>query len=128
MVGNPAAADEAEARKGTPDPQLDENEFRRRFLSQFQDPSFAILSEELDRVAAAAWDAYRHHRKSPHTRKAGPGFADPDYDLATDWLAAREAVLVACRRHDDPNAAARFLLISGSSRSEHTCPGEMSKS
>ncbi|MCR5878578.1 hypothetical protein [Phenylobacterium sp. J367] len=35
------------------------------------------------------------------TRKAGPGFADPDYDLSVDWLAAREAIQAAQARHDD---------------------------
>ena len=75
----------------------------------------------------AAWDAYSHSRKSPVTRKAGPGFADPDYDISVDWLATREAILAAQRRHDDSGEIPRILLINGSSRSEHTCPGEMSK-
>jgi len=117
-----------EARKGTPDPTLDEGEFRRRFLQQFQDPAFEPLSSELQRITDAAWDAYSHHRKSPKTRKAGPGFADPDYDLAVDWIAAKDAIDVAQKRHEDANGPARFLLIAASSRSEHTCPGEMSKS
>ena len=43
-------------------------------------------------VASAAWDAYKNERKSPYTRKAGPGYHDPDYDLSVDWLAAREAI------------------------------------
>lgn len=116
-----------EARTGTPDPTLDEAEFRRRFLQTFQDPVFEPLTQELQRIADAAWDAYSHHRKSPRTRKAGPGFADPDYDLAVDWIAAKEAIDLAQRRHEDPNGPARFLLISSASRSEHTCPGEMSK-
>jgi hypothetical protein len=34
-------------------------------------------------------DAYDDGRKAPTTRKAGPGFADPDYDIAVDWLTAR---------------------------------------
>ncbi|HZZ87601.1 MAG TPA: flavodoxin family protein, partial [Caulobacteraceae bacterium] len=68
------------------------------------------------------------HRKSPRTRKAGPEFHDADYDLAIDWIAARDAIIAAQARHDDPSGPARFLLISGSSRSEHTCPSEMSKS
>jgi len=117
-----------EARKGTPDPTLDQAEFRKRFLQQFQDPAFEPLEDELRRIADAAWDAYSHHRKSPRTRKAGPGFADPDYDLAVDWIAAKEAIDLAQKRHEDPGAPSRFLLISASSRSEHTCPGEMSKS
>jgi multimeric flavodoxin WrbA len=111
-----------------PSPQLEEAEFRKRFLSDFQDPSFDTLRLELDRIAAAAWDAYSHHRKSPHTRPAGPEFADPDYDLAVDWLNARHAIQEAQARHEDPDGPMRFLLINCSSRSEHTCPGEMSKS
>lgn len=117
-----------EPRRGSPDPRLDEAEFRRRFRSQFADPAFDALSSELDQITTAAWDAYSHHRKAPHTRKAGPGFHDPDYALATDWIAAREAIAAAQRRHEDAEGPARFLLISGSSRSEHSCPGEMAKS
>ena len=81
-----------EPRKGMPSPQIDEAEFRKRFLSQFIDPAFEPLKAELDRVAAAAWDGYANHRKAPRTRKAGPGFADPDYDLSDDWIAAHEAI------------------------------------
>ncbi|TCN33929.1 hypothetical protein EV184_102238 [Sinorhizobium americanum] len=117
-----------EPRKGTPSPRLVESEFRRRFLIRFQDKAFDALRPELDRIAAAAWDAYDHQRKAPHTRKAGPEFKDPDYELSVDWLAARDAIHAAQARHDDPEGPVRILLISGSSRSEHTCPGEMSKS
>ncbi|WP_208247287.1 flavodoxin family protein (plasmid) [Rhizobium sp. T1470] len=117
-----------EPRKGSPSPRIDENEFKRRFLNQFQDPAYEPLEAELSKVAAAAWDAYDHSRKSPKTRKAGFEFADPEYELAIDWLAARDAIGVAQQRHDDPDGPARFLLINGSSRSEHTCPGEVSKS
>jgi multimeric flavodoxin WrbA len=85
------------------------------------------LQRELDAIVAAAWDAYSHSRKAPVTRKAGPGFADPDYELSVDWLKARDAILAAQRRHDDANETPRILLINGSARSEHTCPGEMSK-
>ena len=70
-----------EPRKGMPSPRLAEDEFKRRFRAQFQDPAFE-RSRELDKVAEAAWDAYAHSRKSPRTRKAGPEFADPDYDLS----------------------------------------------
>lgn len=116
-----------EPRKGTPSPRLAEAEFRRRFLEQFQDPAYGPLQTELGRITDAAWDAYSHSRKSPRTRKAGPGFADPGYDLSVDWIAARDAIREAQRRHDAPALPARILLICGSSRSEHTCPGEMSK-
>jgi multimeric flavodoxin WrbA len=114
-------------RKGMPSPRLDESEFKRRFRSQFQDPAFQNLPVELEKITAAAWDAYAHHRKSPHTRKAGPEFADPEYELAIDWLEARAAIHAAERRHRDMSRL-RVLLVNGSSRSEHTCPSEMSKS
>ena len=117
-----------EPRKGMPSPRLAEDEFKRRFRYQFQDPNFNSLTSELDLVTQAAWCAYARSRKSPHTRKAGPGFADPDYDLAIDWIAAAEAIETAAHRHDDASGPNRVLLINGSSRSEHTCPGEMSKS
>jgi multimeric flavodoxin WrbA len=117
-----------EPRKGMPEVALDESEFRRRFLSQYADSAFDPLRAELDRIAGAAWDAYSHHRKSPRTRKAGPEFADPDYDLATDWIAAHEAVKMAQAEYEDPNQPPCILIVNGSSRSEHTCPSEMSKS
>lgn len=122
-MGRPAP----EPRKGTPDPTLSEAEFRKRFLARFPDPAFDPLRTELDRIAAAAWEAYSNHRKSPVTEKAGPGYHDPDYDLAVDWIRARAAVDQAQKAHEDPSGPHRVLLISCSARSEHTCPGEMSK-
>ncbi|WFU76365.1 MULTISPECIES: flavodoxin family protein [unclassified Bradyrhizobium] len=118
---------EADVRKGMPPVKLSRAEFERRYKSQFIDPVFAPLGRELDAIVSAAWDAYSHSRKAPLTRKAGPGFADPDYDIALDWLDARAAVLAAQRRHDDASETPRILIINGSARSEHTCPGEMSK-
>jgi hypothetical protein len=96
--------------------------------SRFTDPAFNPLQNEIAKLIDAAWDGYADSRKSPHTRKAGPGFADPDYDLAVDWLNARAAIAEAQKRHDDPNQKPRILIINGSSRNEHSCPGEMSKS
>jgi multimeric flavodoxin WrbA len=61
-------------------------------------------------------------------RSAGEGYADPDYELALDWLHAKAAVAAAQARHDDPDGPCRVLIVNGSPRSEHTCPGEMSKS
>ncbi|MGC2812913.1 MAG: flavodoxin family protein, partial [Bradyrhizobium sp.] len=119
---------EIDVRKGMPPVKLSRGEFEKRYRDRFIDPVFRPLARELDAIVEAAWDAYSHSRKSPVTRKAGPGFADPDYEISVDWLAAREAILAAQRRHDDINEKPRILLINGSSRSEHTCPGEMSKS
>lgn len=119
---------EPDVRKGMPAVKLPREEFEKRYRSRFVDPAFRPLQRELDAIVAAAWDAYSHSRKAPLTRRAGPGFADPDYEISVDWLAAREAILEAQRRHDDPAARPRILVINGSARSEHTCPGEMSKS
>src|SRR4051794_28599200 len=110
-----------------PSPRLTEPEFRKRFLSGFKGAAFERLGGELDKLVSAAWEAYETGDKSPLTRKAGPGFADPDYDLSLDWIAAHDAITAAQLKHDDPAAPARFLLINASPRSEHTCPGEMSK-
>jgi multimeric flavodoxin WrbA len=115
-------------RKGMPSPRLDEAEFKRRFFAQFADPAFEPLGDDLERVAAAAWDAYKNSRKAPRTQRAGGEFADPDYALAVDWLNARKAILRAQLLHDDKEGPFRFLLVNCSSRSEHTCPSEMSKS
>lgn len=116
-----------DVRKGMPPVELSREEFERRYRSRFKDPAFEPLQRELEAIVAVAWDGYSNSRKAPHTRKAGPGFSDPGYDLSVDWLAAREAILDAQRRHNDAGETPRILLINGSSRSEHTCPGEMSK-
>ncbi len=117
-----------EPREGMPSPRLGESEFKERFRSQFQDPAFGPLQAELDKVAAAAWDGYANSRKSPATQKAGPTYAHQDYDLAVDWIAAKSAIEAAQRRNRDRSAPGRILIVNASSRSEHTCPGEMSKS
>jgi multimeric flavodoxin WrbA len=119
---------EVEVRKGMPPRKLGRAAFEERFLAGFKDAAFAPLQAELRAIAAAAWDAYAAGRKSPLTRKAGPGFADPDYEIARDWLETRDAIAQAQVAYDDPSAPSRVLLINGSSRTEHSCPGEMSKS
>lgn len=115
-------------RKGMPSPRLEENEFRTRYLKQFEDPAFEPLQAQLHEIASAAWDAYKNSRKSPYTRKAGENFHDPEYDLSVDWIAAKAAVDAAQARFEDRSQSLRVLLINASSRSEHTCPGEESKS
>src|SRR5687767_9136505 len=101
-----------EPREGMPSPRLDDNEFKQRFRSQYQDPAFDELQVELEKITAAAWDAYANSRKSPRTAKAGGEFADPDYDLAVDWIAARTAIQDAQRRHEDESLPLRVLLIN----------------
>jgi multimeric flavodoxin WrbA len=117
-----------EPRKGMPSPKLGREAFTERYLSRFNDPAFRPMQAALEQIAAIAWNAYEEGRKSPVTRKAGPGYADPDYDLSVDWIAARAMIDEAEARYSDPDGPLRALVINGSSRSEHTCPGEMSKS
>jgi multimeric flavodoxin WrbA len=114
--------------KGMPSVELTREEFVRRFRERFADPSFERASAQLDEIAEIAWDGYTESRKSPRTRRAGRGFADPDYPLSLDWLGARGAIQAAERAHRDSRGRSRVLVINGSSRSDQTCPGEMSKS
>jgi len=87
---------------------------------------FEIVTSELVKVEDVAWESYRAHHKAPRTRKAGPEFADPGYDLSLDWLATRDALHQAKQLHDRTGQT-RVLVIAGGARNEHTCPGEQSK-
>jgi hypothetical protein len=113
-------------RKGAPGVELSRDEFRKRFRARFVDPAYDAVADELAAVEAVAWDAYAGHRKAPRTRDAGPGFADPSYQLSLDWLAARDAVHDAQALHEREGPS-RMLVIAGAARNEHTCPGEQSK-
>ncbi|MBA3821765.1 MAG: flavodoxin family protein [Deltaproteobacteria bacterium] len=117
---------ELKVRTGSPSVRLTRDEFRERFRAQFVDPAFERVATELAAVEAIAWDGYDNHRKAPRTRAAGPGFADPTYELSLDWLAARDAIREAQRLHDRSEQL-RILVINGSARSEQTCPAEISK-
>ena len=79
------------------------------------------------RLEAIAWDAYQAGRKAPVTQKAGPEFADPDYDLSVEWKANRDRLIELAAIQQDSSSPSRVLLIIGSSRNDGTCPGEMSK-
>jgi multimeric flavodoxin WrbA len=113
--------------KEMPSVQLTKEEFKKRYWQRFYDPAFGKLTAEIDRIADVAWDAYDQNRKSPYTHSAGPGFADPDYQLSDEWRLARQNVQEAERRQKHGTSPPRILLINGASRSEHTCPGETSK-
>ena len=115
-------------RKGQAPAVLTRSEFHHRFIQSFVDPAFRAEDEAISRVEAVAWDAYQEGRKSPITRKAGPGYADPDYDLSVDWLATKERLEQAATTWGDPASPSRALLICGSARNDGTCPGEISKS
>jgi len=103
------------------------DEFRRRFFERFADPAFDALSAELEKVFEVAWDGYQKYRKSPRKQPAGPGFAKPDFELPVEWLETRSRVVAAQSRFRDRGAPTRVLLVNASTRSEHSCPGEISK-
>lgn len=106
---------------------LSKEQFRERFLERFYDPAFDAVKIELERVFEKAWDGYINYRKTPRTRAAGIEFAEPDHQLALEWLHTRDNIRTAERKQKDPASPSRILVISGSTRSEHSCPGEISK-
>ena len=114
-------------RKGQGDVKLSRAEFERRLGERFYDPVFDAVRGEIDRVMDVAWASYDEYHKSPRTRKAGPGFADPEFELPVEWLAARAAVRKAERQHRSARGPRRILIVCGAARSDETCPGEMSK-
>jgi multimeric flavodoxin WrbA len=116
-----------DVRKGQAPPKLSREEFRHRYFASFVDPAFAAERAAIERLEAIAYDAYAEGRKAPFTKKAGPEFEDPSYDLSVDWLAARARLREAEARHDDVAAPSRVLVVCGSDRNDGTCPGEMSK-
>ncbi len=126
-TGRSNAPPHADVRKGQGSTQIDKAAFTERFLKRFYDPAFDAAQPEIARLTEIAWDGYSGYRKAPRTRKAGAGYADPDYELSEDWIAARAAIDAAAARHQDPNSPLRILGICGSPRTDQTCPGEMSK-
>jgi multimeric flavodoxin WrbA len=115
-------------RKGQAPDKLDREAFGERYRQRFFDPAFVAEREAIARLEAIAWDAYREGRKAPRTVKAGPGFADPDYDLSVEWLDAKRRIDDAQARQRDPGSPPRVLVIVASPRNDGTCPGEVSKS
>jgi multimeric flavodoxin WrbA len=114
-------------RKGQAPPKLDRAAFGERFRQSFVDPAFERASDAIARLEEIAWEAYREGRKAPRTRKAGQGFADPDYDLSVEWLANRDRIDAALARQRDPSTATRVLLVAAAARNDGSCPGEISK-
>jgi multimeric flavodoxin WrbA len=115
-------------RKGqAPEWPMPREEFRERFMRNFYDPAFEAEREAIGRIEKIAWDGYAKDRKAPRTHKAGPGFANPDYELSDEWRATRDRLVAAEKRQKDPATRSRVLVICGSSRNDGTCPGEISK-
>jgi len=114
-------------RKGMPSVQLTKEEFTKRIRDRFYDPAFEELNGEIEKIIEKAWEGYDKYRKSPRTRAAGRGFADPNFKLPIEWLEAKKAIEQAEKRQKERVSPSRILLVNGSSRSDQSCPGEMSK-
>jgi multimeric flavodoxin WrbA len=114
-------------RKGQAPAPLARNEFHLRFMQSFFDPAYQAEQAALARLEEIAFQAYQEGRKAPVTQKAGPGFADPDYDLSVEWRATRDQLIAAQQRWGEASTPSRVLLVCGSSRNDGTCPGEISK-
>src|SRR5262245_35218186 len=114
-------------RKGTPSVQLSKSEFAARVRNRFYDPTFEIVTEEIDKIIDVAWTNYNEYHKSPRKRPAGQAFDDPKFELPVEWFETRHAIAQAERQQKNRRSKSRILLINGSTRSDHTCPGEMSK-
>jgi multimeric flavodoxin WrbA len=113
-------------RTGQGSTRLTKSEFQRRWKQRFYDPAFEAMAAEIDRLAEIAWEAYDDSRKSPRTQKAGPGFADPEFELSIEWFETRDRIRQAQNQHQ-ASGTSRVLLICGSPRTDETCPSEMSK-
>jgi hypothetical protein len=79
-------------RTGQGSTKLSRVEFERRYREQFADPAFDAALPEVERLTTIAWEAYDNGRNSPHKRKAGAGFADPEHELSLEWLETRAAI------------------------------------
>ena len=116
-----------EIRKGQAPAPLARAEFGIRFRGSVVDPAFRTEDQSIARLEEIAWQAYTEGRKAPFTQKAGPGYADPDYELSVEWIATKRRIGEAQLRWADPLVPSRVLLICGSARNDGTCPGEISK-
>jgi multimeric flavodoxin WrbA len=106
---------------------LTKEQFRQRFYARFYDPVFEEVKPELEKIFEKAWDGYINARKAPRLQVAGNDFAYPDHKLSVEWLATRARIQAEEKRQKDPHSPSRILIVNGSTRSEHTCPGEISK-
>jgi len=106
---------------------LGREEFGERFRRAFFDPAFRQADDAIARLEAIAWDGYCNDRKSPVTQPAGPGFADPGYELSVEWRATRDRLQAAEARQKDASTRSRVLVVCASPRNDGSCPGEISK-
>ena len=114
-------------RTGQAPAPLERAKFSERFLAAYTDPAFRAEDPSISRLEEIAWQAYMEGRKAPFTQKAGPGYANPDYDLSTEWVATKKRIDDAQLAWADAAGKSKVLLVCGSARNDGTCPGEISK-
>ena len=66
------------------------SEFSNRFKKSFLDPAFRVEDEAIDKLEEIAWHAFIDGRKAPLTQKAGKGYANPTYELSSEWVATKK--------------------------------------
>src|SRR5688572_21662983 len=88
----------ATVRTGQAPDLVPRDDFGKRFREHFLDPGFRSHDAAIAELEAIAWEAYRENRKSPITEKAGPGFADAQFELSVQWKETRDKVLAAGTR------------------------------
>ncbi len=117
----------SELRKGQAPAPIARAEFGTRFRASFMDAAFRAEDPSISRLEEIAWGAYTEGRKAPSTQKAGAGYADPSYELSTEWIATKHRLDKAQLAWGKSSGPAKVLLICGSARNDGTCPGEISK-
>lgn len=112
-------------RKSGSEWRISQEEYCKRFNENFFDPFFDAYREQIAQLAEVSYQSYLQGRKAPRTQKLGEGYQDPEFAVSIEWLKAKEEIKQAQAEHDQ--GPLRILLINASHRSDHTCPGEISK-
>ena len=98
-------------RKGQAPAPAARGEFSARFRASFIDSAFRAEDAAISRLESIAWTAYQEGRKAPFTQKAGAGYADPGYELSTEWIQTKQRLQAAQVLWADPATRSRVLLI-----------------
>ena len=108
--------------------KLKRSEFSNKFNKSFLDPAFRVEVDAIDKFEEIAWHAFIDGRKAPLTQKAGKGYANPTYELSSEWVATKKILEKAQAQWKDSKTKSRVQLICASARNDGTCASEMSKS
>lgn len=77
-----AGGSSTQPRTGQAPPPAGRHEFHLRFIQRFVDPAFDSQHDVIAGLEEIAFEAYTEGRKSPHSRPAGRGYADPGHELS----------------------------------------------